>query len=55
MLKPLVQLINDSADYAEALGKLAALFPKLDTASLEEALTRAMFVAELWGQVNGDD
>lgn len=55
MLKPLVQLINDSADYAEALGKLAALFPKLDTASLEEALTRAMFVAELWGQANGDD
>jgi phage gp29-like protein len=55
MLKPLMQLINDSADYAEALGKMAALFPKLDTTSLEEALTRAMFVAELWGQVNGDD
>jgi len=55
MLKPLVQLINDSADYAEALGKLATLFPKLDTTSLEEALTRAMFVAELWGQANGDD
>lgn len=55
MLKPLVQLINDSADYAEALGKLAALFPKLDTGSLEEALTRAMFVAELWGYANGDD
>lgn len=55
MLKPLVQLINDSSDYAEALGKLATLFPKLDITSLEEALTRAMFVAELWGQANGDD
>ena len=55
MLKPLVQLINDSSDYVEAMGKLAALFPKLDTAGLEEALTRAMFVAELWGQANGDD
>ncbi len=55
VLAPLVQLINNSADYAEALGKLAALFPKLDTASLEDALTRAMFVAELWGHVNGDN
>lgn len=55
MLKPLVQLISDSADYTEAMDKLATLFPKLDTAGLEEALARAMFVAELWGQVNGDD
>jgi phage gp29-like protein len=55
ILKPLVQLINDSADYPEAMGKLAALFPKLDTASLEETLTRAMFVSELWGYANGND
>ena len=55
ILKPLVQLINDSADYPEAMGKLVALFPNLDTAALEETLTRAMFVTELWGHANGDD
>jgi len=55
MLQPVVDLIRESADYAEALGKLAALYPKLDTAALEETLTRAMFVAELWGRAHGDD
>ena len=55
ILAPLINLIDESADYADAMGKLAALFPKLDTAKLQEALTRAMFVAELWGYAHGED
>lgn len=55
ILVPVIKLIDDSTDYAEAMGKLAALFPKLDTAQLQEAVTRAMFVAELWGYAHGDD
>lgn len=54
LVRPVIQLINDSADYAEAMEKLATLYPKLDTKALEEALTRAMFVAELWGRANAD-
>ena len=54
LVRPVIQLITDSADYAEAMEKLATLYPKLDTKALEEALTRAMFVAELWGRANAD-
>lgn len=54
LVRPVIQLITESADYAEAMEKLATLYPKLDTKALEEALTRAMFVAELWGRANAD-
>lgn len=33
--------------------ELAALWPEMDDAELEERLTRALFVAELWGQIHG--
>lgn len=55
MLQPVIRLISDSTDYAEAMEKLAALYPALDTEALEKALTRAMFVAELWGHAHGLD
>lgn len=54
LVRPVIQLINDSADYAEAMEKLAELYPTMDAKALEEVLTRAMFVAELWGRANGD-
>lgn len=55
MVQPVIELINDSADYPDAMERLAALYPALDTQALEQALTRAMFVAELWGHAHGDD
>lgn len=54
-LKPVLKLIADSADYAEVYGKLAEVFPGMGTQQLEEALARAMFVAEVWGRLSAQD
>lgn len=55
MLAPLIKLVAESSDYPAVLKKLASLYPTIDTSALQESLSRAMFVAELWGQANGDD
>lgn len=51
-LKPVLELIAASADYAEVFNALAETFPAMDTAQLEQALARAMFVAEAWGRLS---
>lgn len=50
VLKPLLQLARDKPD--ELLGRLAELYPKMDSRKLYDKLTNAMFVAELWGQLS---
>lgn len=37
------------------LARLAALYPAMDTTSLEEMLARAMFVGEVWGRLSCQD
>jgi phage gp29-like protein len=49
-----VNFVASCTSYGEALEGLAGLFPAMNTERLEEALTRALFVAELWGQAHGD-
>lgn len=51
-LKPVLEMIADSADYAEVYTALAGIFPQMDTQQLEEAMARAMFVAEVWGRLS---
>ncbi len=34
------------------LGKLAELYPKMDTTALEELTARVLFVGELWGRIS---
>ncbi|EEH1521404.1 DUF935 domain-containing protein [Salmonella enterica subsp. enterica] len=53
MLKPVVAAMQKDGPQA-ALEKAAALFPQMDTDQLTELLTRAFFVAELWGSVNAE-
>ena len=36
------------------LGHLAELRPRLDSGALEDLLSRALFLAEAWGRLNGD-
>lgn len=50
LLKPVIDLINNSSDYSEALDSLLTVYPKMDTDSAEEMLTRAIFVSELLGR-----
>lgn len=53
-LKPVLKMIAASADYAEVHGKLAELFPAMNAQQLEEAMARAMFVAEVWGRLSDE-
>lgn len=51
-LKPVLEMIAASTDYAEVHAALAEVFPQMDTSRLEETLARAIFVAEVWGRLS---
>ncbi len=51
-LKPVLDLIAQSADYAEVFDKLAETYPAMDTQQIEETLARALFVADTWGRLS---
>jgi phage gp29-like protein len=51
-LKPVIKLINDSAEFSEVEKKLAELFPKMKTSQLEDLLTKVFFFAEIQGRLN---
>jgi len=53
VLKPVLELIQGSADYADIYAKLAGVFPDMDTRSLEELLARCYFAAEVYGRLSG--
>lgn len=50
-LKPVFGLMEQSDSFEDALGKLAGLYPRLNTAELEDTLARAMFVMETAGRL----
>jgi phage gp29-like protein len=53
MLAPVIQLIKENAaDENELLETLADIYPYMDDSELIEKLTRAYFIAEMWGKIN---
>jgi phage gp29-like protein len=54
-LKPVLDLIAASADYAEVFDRLAETFPAMNTRQLEQTLARAMFVADVWGKLSAQN
>jgi phage gp29-like protein len=52
VLKPIIQLIQGGNSYEEIMEKLVETFPDMDQNALEEMLSRAIFVSELWGMLN---
>lgn len=52
VLKPVIRYVARGGDPATAMARIGDLYPQIDTAAFEEALARAIFVAELWGRVN---
>ncbi|WP_421793551.1 phage portal protein family protein [Hydrocarboniphaga effusa] len=50
MLKPLMKMARDKPD--ALLGRLAELYPEMDSTVLYEQLFRGMFAAELWGKLS---
>ena len=53
-LVPIIDLINESENFEEVFEKLAGLYPDLDTERLEERLTRALFVSEVFGRLSAE-
>ena len=53
LIKQLGQAIAEGGSYEDAAARLLAAYPQLDTAQLQEALGRVLFVADLWGQIGG--
>ncbi|MDO4693057.1 MAG: DUF935 family protein [Eikenella sp.] len=53
LIKSLGQAVAQGQSYEEAARALEAAWPLLDTAQLQEALGRVLFVADLWGQMGG--
>lgn len=52
VLKPIIDLINESKDYNQVMEKLIQTYPDMDTKTIEDMLARAIFVSELWGMLN---
>lgn len=50
LLNPVFSLINKSSNYAEVERKLAAQWPEMDTAKLQETIGRLMFFATITGR-----
>nr|DAK34977.1 MAG TPA: portal [Caudoviricetes sp.] len=50
MLQDLGRALAEGEDYEEVENRLIAAYPMLDTHHLQEALTRVLFVADLWGR-----
>lgn len=53
LLKPIFQLIEDVGP-EKALERLAEVYSDMDTDALQEILSRAIFVSEVWGRLNAE-
>lgn len=51
VLKPVIDLVRSSSDYSAVMEQLVATYPDMDTKAVEEMLSRAIFVSELWGRL----
>lgn len=53
LLAPVIQAIRDGSTPDDALEALVAAYPQMDDRAIADLLARAMFVADVWGRVNG--
>lgn len=54
LIGPLLKDLQEAGGYEQAMAVLAGRYPALDSTKLESLLSRALFVAELWGNAHGD-
>lgn len=54
VLKPIIDLINDGNDYNDIMERLIETYPDMDTEAIEEMLSRAIFVSEMWGRISAE-
>lgn len=54
-LRPVIELANNSNSREEFLSSLALQFPKMKTDQLESLVTKALFIAEIEGRIEGSN
>lgn len=52
ILKPLMKVINESSDFNEAMEKISEVYPDMNSKKLEDFLTKAIFISDVWGRIN---
>lgn len=52
VLKPVLDLLKTGNSYEEIMENLYELYPDMSSEKLEELLTKAIYISELWGIVN---
>lgn len=54
-IMPIIKNFAEVQDPQKALEELAVLYPEKDSKSLEETLTKAIFLSNVWGRVNAEE
>ncbi|CNL92269.1 Mu-like prophage protein gp29 [Yersinia frederiksenii] len=54
LISPLVAALNQGQSPDEAINIIAASYPTLDDSQLQQLLTQAIFVADIWGHLNAE-
>ena len=55
LLKPILNALQNGMAPEEALIEMASWYPEMDDKALEELFARALFVADIWGQLSTQD
>ncbi|GEM_PF-184995 len=53
LTRSLVDMVSSASSYEEVLEQLSGQFPALDASEIEERLSRALFVSQVWGRIAG--
>lgn len=53
LIKPVIEFLQAGGDAGDALTQIADVYPDMDSPGLEQLLARAIFVADMWGRING--
>lgn len=52
LIKPLMQVISESSNFNEAMEKISEIYPDMSSKKLEDFLTKAIFISDVWGRIN---
>ncbi|MBI5056992.1 MAG: DUF935 family protein [Nitrospirae bacterium] len=52
VLKPVIDLVKNGESYEAIMEKLSMSYPDMDSDAVEQMLSRAIFITELWGRIN---
>lgn len=54
LLKPIIELVNNSNSYSDVLDKLLETYPNMEFDNAEQMIKQAVFISNVYGRVAGD-